>query len=197
MHAVDVIGRIPANDGRRSCTPRHTIDVNSLVSAVVSKVLARAQRKVVMDVVLSHRRPQVSADAGAMAFALAGVLAAQLQGFEDAESGLVKIVVDANPRTVRVAVLSEALPLLRFVRATETGPRGRLNRPDPTMAHCRRLIERQGGTLELAEQGGLIGFCIELPALPRHNAIGRATSLPSRGIEFIDARGLPLLALAA
>ena len=53
------------------------------------------------------------------------------------------------------------MPPLRFVRALQSDGRG--DDIDPTLAHCRRLVESRGGNLVLTEQGGRIGFAVELP----------------------------------
>lgn len=145
-------------------------DINLLVAEVAGRVAARADvGRADIELDLTPCVPEIAGDPRLTAFAIAGVLVAQLHSVED--GGAVRIRTEANAQTVKVSILSDALPLLDFIRAIEADD------GDPTMIHCRRLIEQVGGWMQLRADQGLVGFELNLPALPRTVSTGMQAPL--------------------
>ena len=172
----------PAND--YNCGPKYIFaDVELLVATTVARVTARVQPEfvnVMLD--LSADGALVAADPTSLAFALAGVLGAVLRAADD--NGVdqnLHIVVTETDRVVRISIAGPDVPPLRMIRALSGDPAPSL--VDPTVVHCRHLIERQGGTLGLGACAGELAVELCLPALPR-----------SGGLRVIAPRSLRALA---
>jgi hypothetical protein len=103
-----------------------------------------------------------------LAFAISGVLGAEVRGIDSRVGGTVTVELRADAHTVTVVMTSDELPPLSCVRALATAEPGRRasGDVDPTVAHCRRIVEAQGGKLELIAREGRIGFAIDFPRLP-------------------------------
>ena len=115
-----------------------------------------------VQLVLAPGRHVVQGDPVALSFALSGILAAQLRAADDSDDGLIAVTTAADAHGVRVTISSNGIPPLEFVRAVAGD--GSANVGDPTLAHCRRLIEGEGGRLCLIEQAGRIAMCVMFPA---------------------------------
>ncbi|MCR9164156.1 MAG: hypothetical protein ACE37F_24495 [Nannocystaceae bacterium] len=151
----------PANDSGAAFSVR-THQVNTLVAGVVGQVAARVQSKRVnIALRLAAGDPTVATEPGELAFVVGAILGAALRIVEEERGEYVGVQVAAARSTVRISVTTDGVPPLRFVRALD--PRGTSDDVDPTLAHCRRLIEACGGALVLTEHGGRLGFALEIP----------------------------------
>jgi hypothetical protein len=65
---------------------------------------------------------------------------------------------------------------------------------DPTLAHCRRLVESQGGSLVLEQRGNEIALALRLPVAPASKGTRVSASLRKPAPW---ATGPAVLALAA
>ncbi len=169
---VTDIAAAPANDCAFGPSLRHAVEVNAMVGRVVGHVMSKMTAGPNVDVQLSlvPGRPMVQADPVALSFALSGVLTAQLQSVDDPEEGgHIRISTSATVHGVSVTFSSSSIPPLGLVRAV--APEGDPTLGDPTVAHCRRLIEAQGGTLGLVEQNGRIALRIALPPAVPSNVV--------------------------
>ncbi len=150
-----------ANDSGATFNVR-THQVNMLVAGVVGQVAARVQsQNVNIALRLAPGDPTVASEPSELAFLLGAMLGSALRIVHEERGDYVGVQVSAARSTVRIAVTTDGVPPLRFVRALD--PRGTSKDVDPTLAHCRRLAEACGGQLVLTEQGGRIGFALELP----------------------------------
>ncbi len=171
----------PAND--YSCGPKYIFaDVELLVATTVARVTARVQPEfinVMLD--LSADGAVVAADPISLAFALAGVLGAVLRAADDngVDENLHIVVTEAD-RVVRISIAGLDVPPLRMLRALSDDPAQSL--ADPTVVHCRHLIELQGGTLGLGACGGELAVEVCLPALPRS---GRLRVVAPRSLRAV------------
>ena len=151
----------PANDSGAAFSVR-THQVNMLVASVVGQIAARVQPKNVnIALRLAHGDPTVAAEPSELAFVVGAMLGAALRIVEEERGEYVGVSVSAARSMVRISVTTDGVPPLHFVRALD--PRGTSSDVDPTLAHCRRLVEACGGALVLAEQGGRLGFALEIP----------------------------------
>jgi hypothetical protein len=160
-----------ANDSAAYARPKWQVaDVNVLVSNVVGHVAARAQpANVCIELALAPGRPVIMGDPTELAFAVSGVLGAEVRGIDAEAGGTVTVELDTDARTVTVVMTSDELPPLSCVRAL--GPTEPGQDVDPTVAHCRRIVEAQGGRLELVARDGRIGFAIQFRRLPLSTGI--------------------------
>lgn len=192
--ATDIVTDVtaaPANDCASGSGIRHAIDVNAMVGRVVGHVVSKLASGPNVDVQLDlvPGRHIVQVDPVALSFALSGILAAQLESADDPEEGgSVSISTNAGVHGVSVTFSSNGIPPLGFVRAVAAEADPSLG--DPTIAHCRRLIEEQGGTICLVEQGGRIALRIALPPAMPSNVV----PMPSRHASPRLAAGLHLVA---
>lgn len=155
-----------ANDsGTYDATHHHVCDLNVLVAGVVGLVSGRVQpNKVNVELSLAPGRPLVHGDPKDVAFAFSGVLGAQLRALEESDGGDLRVETRFDGETVQILVSASDLPPLGFIRAVQPGFCA--GDSDPTLVHCRRLIEAYGGKIELIARDGLIGFGISLPTIP-------------------------------
>jgi len=169
----------PANDSGAAFAVR-THQVNTLVAGVVGQVAARVQSKNVnIALRLAPGDPSVATDPSELSFIFGAMLGAALRIVEEERGEYVGVQVSAERSAVRIAVTTDGVPPLQFVRALD--PRGCGGEVDPTLAHCRRLVEAVGGALVLIEQGGRLGFALELP---RAILSPRIRLLPDTCAEF-------------
>lgn len=169
----------PANDSGAAFSVR-THQVNMLVAGVVGQVAARVQSKSVnIALRLAAGDPTVTTDPSELAFVVGAILGAALRIVDEEGGEYVGVRVAAARSTVRISVTTDSVPPLRFVRALD--PRGTSKDVDPTLAHCRRIIEACGGALVLAEHCGRIGFALEIP---RVILSPRIRLLPDTQAEF-------------
>lgn len=159
----------PANDSSPTHSARWT-DANLLVATTVARVSAFLQpHRANVSLGLCPGHPVIAGDSTTLAFALAGVLGALLRSL-DADQGVDTAVADSTLRVsvgetderVRITVALPDVPPLGIVRALAGNDRD----SDPTVAHCRRLIESCGGTLALADADGVLAFAMVLPRCP-------------------------------
>ncbi|TPV95516.1 MAG: hypothetical protein B7733_09695 [Myxococcales bacterium FL481] len=144
-------------------------DVNRLVSGVVHQLSRRLiEHRVLLELDLCPGAPSVSGDPQQLAFVLEGILAAEMESVADVERGVIRIKTSVSPDAVKISVLGNSLPLLRFIRAVAEDESG-LGDMDPTVAHCRRVLEELGGWIELRDERGFVGFELNIPALPLCN----------------------------
>jgi hypothetical protein len=168
-----------ANDGPgRDALASEWTDVNLMVATTVARVSAQLRPlhvNVALD--LDGRDPMVRGDATALAFALSGTLGAlirtadQICGDHD-----LKVRVTAQQHHICVAMVGDELPSLEVLRALVGNADPRIS--DPTVAHCRRLIEAEGGSLVLEQQDGEIALALRLPVAPA--TIGPRVPAPRR-----------------
>lgn len=139
-----------------------THQVNMLVAGLVGRVAARVQSKSVnIALRLAPGDPTVTTDPGELSFVIGAVLGAALRIVEEERGEYVGVHVSAARSKVRISITTDGVPPLRFVRALDAcGTSGDV---DPTLAHCRRLVEARGGALILTEEDGRLGFALELP----------------------------------
>jgi hypothetical protein len=141
-------------------------DLNLLVASVVGDVTAQMQpERVNVGLVLTPNRPIVHGDSTELAFAISGIIGSQLRALEDADGGDLRVETRVEGSSVHLFIAGDDLPPIGFVRAVDPNAYGS-GAIDPTLAHCRRLIERCGGRIELVERDGFIGFSVVLPTLP-------------------------------
>lgn len=170
----------PANDSGMHGPTVRTHQVNMLVASVVGQVAARVQsERVNIALRLAPGDPAVATEPSELAFVVGAVLGAALRIVDEERGEYVGVQVSAERSAVRIAVTTDGVPPLRFVRALD--PRGTGGDVDPTLAHCRRLLEACGGALVLTEQGGRLGFAVELP---RAILSPRIRLLPDTCAEF-------------
>jgi len=150
-----------ANDSGSASGVR-THQVNMLVASVVGQVAARVQSKRVnIALRLAAGDPTVATEPSELAFVVGAVLGAALRIVDEERGEYVGVQVSAARASVCISVTTDGVPPLRFVRALD--PSGIGGDVDPTLAHCRRLVEACGGSLCLTELGGRLGFAVELP----------------------------------
>jgi hypothetical protein len=146
-------------------------DVELLVATTVARVTARMQPEfvnVVLD--LSAHESMVAGNPTSLAFALAGILGALLRAAEEnGEDEVLRVVVTERHHVVRVSIAGPDVPPLRMIRAL-SGERD-VGMADPTVAHCRRIVEREGGSLGLATCAGELAVELSLPCYPQDRGI--------------------------
>jgi len=153
----------PANDTAPARSQRWT-DANLLVATTVARVSACLQPQIHVALGLCADHPVIAGDSTTLAFALSGVLAALLRSVEaDGEDATLRVSVTEAAERVRIIVALPDVPPLGIVRALASEGR---EGADPTVAHCRRLVESCGGTMALADAGGVLAFAIVLPRCP-------------------------------
>lgn len=169
-------------DAANDCAagPAYTLtDVELVVATTVARVTARVQPQfvnVVLD--LSADGAVVDGNPTALAFALAGILGGLLRAADDnGDDEVLRIVVTEQHRQVRVSIAGPDVPPLRMIRALSGHSSGAM--ADPTVAHCRRLIEHEGGTLRLGTCAGELAVELCLPAHPQ-----------GRGVRVLPPRSL-------
>ncbi|MEE9384447.1 MAG: hypothetical protein V3V08_13670 [Nannocystaceae bacterium] len=168
-------------------------DINLLVRDVIQKISRRLrQDSVTIELDLCPGVPEVAGDPQLMAFVIAGVIAAESESVADAERGVIRIKTEARPDCVKISVLGNSMPLLRFIRAISHAD-GTPGEMDPTMANCRRLLEAQGGWMELGDDADFVGFELNIPALPLCNPV---RLFPSANVSVCTGRG-PNLCIAS
>lgn len=171
---VTDVEAVAANDCATGQTRRHALEVNALVGRVVGHVMSKQPAGPTADVqlVMAPGRHLVQSDPVALSFALSGILAAQMSSVD--EGGSVTVATAADTRGVRVTISTDDVPPLAFVRAISGDGDSQLG--DPTLAHCRRLVEEQGGSVGLVEQDGRIALCIAFPPVLPSNVVPLGSS---------------------
>lgn len=154
-----------ANDSTSG--PDYTFaDVELLVATTVARVTARVQPEfvnVVLD--LSAHDAIVAGNPTTLAFALAGILGSLLRAADEyGDDEVLRIAVDHHGPNVRVTLAGSFVPPLRMVRAL-SGTAGQ-ELADPTVAHCRRIVEHLGGSLRLGSSAGELAVELSLPSCP-------------------------------
>lgn len=159
-----------ANDCAHGHGQPRVVDVNVLVGRVVAHVMAKVSGgpNVDLQLVLAPGRHVVQGDPVALSFALSGILAAQLRAADEGD-GDIAVTTAASGEGVRVMISNNGIPPLEFVRAIAND--GGTKVGDPTLAHCRRLIEAEGGRLCLVEQAGSIALCVVFPPVLPTNVL--------------------------
>ncbi len=172
-----------ANDSGIAHNRHATRQINTLVASVVGQVAARVQPKNVnIQLRLAAGEPTVSTDPAELAFVVAAVLGAAVRVVDEENGEFVGVDVSAARRSIRILITSDEVPPIRFVRALD--PNGCSEDVDPTLAHCRRIIEARGGSLVLTEQGGRLGFAIDLPRVYLSPRVHLLTSVSRSVPEF-------------
>lgn len=146
-------------------------DVNLLVATAVARVTAHmSPRNLNVVLQLAAGQPTVAGDGTAIAFAMAGVLAARLRACDEGgEHDDIHVVVVERDRHVRVFIAGHDVPPLGMVRALAQDAQD--SHCDRTVAHCRRLVEGLGGTLRLGQCGDELAVELSLPACPQGPAV--------------------------
>lgn len=157
--AANDSGIFRRNEDHPSC------DLNVLVTKVLGHVTNHVRpERANVTLSLAPGRPIVHVDPIELAFAISGTLTASLRAMEDSDSGDLRVETRLEGDSAQVFIAGSDLPPLGFVRAVEPScPPGAT---DPTLAHCRRLVEGYGGRIDLVERDGWIGFAIMLPTYP-------------------------------
>ena len=180
---VTVVDCPAANDCAQHRQQRHAVDVNAMVGRIVGHVMSKLPQGPSIDVqlVLAAGRRVIEGDPVALSFALSGILTATLASTEEGE---VSVTTAADTDGVRITIASDGVPPLGLVRAIA----GDASMGDPTLVHCRRLIEAQGGSIRLVEDSGRIALQVAFPSvcpsnlvpLPRPAAVKPAMRSPSQ-----------------
>lgn len=146
-------------------------DVELLVATTVARVTARVQPEhvnVVLD--LAAHDAVVAGNPTTLSFALAGILGALLRAAEEnGDDAILSIVVTEQDRSVCVSIAGPDVPPLRMIRALSGEPG--VSMADPTIAHCRRLVEAEGGSLGLGACAGELAVQLSLPCTPQDPGI--------------------------
>jgi hypothetical protein len=162
----------PANDTLRQLSR----DVNLLIAKVVGDLTARLQpRHVNLCLLLATQRPLIHADPTELAFGLSGIIGSHLTAIDQAGQSALEVSVYVDSGQVVIRTGSANIPPISMVRALQAecaDPRAQ----DPTVAHCRRLLEAQGAVVELTQYGDNMGFSIALPIVP----VSRPAASPLR-----------------
>ena len=181
-----------ANDGPCADASEWT-DVNLIVATTVARVSARMRPafvNVALD--LDGGDPMVAGDATALSFALAGTLGALVRAAEEAgDEQDLRVRVTAYEHQVCVAIVGGEVPPLSVLRALTGGADPTMC--DPTVAHCRRLIEAEGGSLVIAECDGELALALRLPVAPA----GKGSRVPAPLRRKASRAARPMLALVA
>lgn len=169
---VSDVAMAPANDCAVHGTRRKVVDVNMLVGRVVGHVMSKQHAGPTADVqlTLAPGRHRLAVNAVALSFALSGILTAQMASIEGPEDNGVRVTTTADLRGVAVTISGDTIPPLGFVRAIASESSD-ASLGDPTLAHCRRLIEEQGGSIGLVEDGGRIALRIAFPPVLPVNVV--------------------------
>jgi hypothetical protein len=181
-----------ANDCSPTTEGRGVSDLNLLVTDVVGHVTAqRCPHGVSVELSLAHGRPMIDADATELRFAVAGIVGAMMRSLEGGDDETLRVEVRADDHAVEIVIAAREVPPLGYIRAlAESIDPARAG--DPTLRHCRRLVERQGGTVGLAAENGLFGVAVAFPTVKTHR--------PDRVLALRAPRrntGVCLAALAA
>ncbi|HWB74665.1 MAG TPA: hypothetical protein VG755_06910 [Nannocystaceae bacterium] len=183
-----------ANDGPSADVSEWT-DVNLIVATTVARVSARMRPafvNVALD--LDGGDPMVAGDATALSFALAGTLGALVRAAEDAgDEQDLRVRVTAYEHQVCVAIVGGEVPPLSVLRALTGVPQLDPTMCDPTVAHCRRLIEAEGGSLVITECDGELALALRLPVAPA----GKGSRVPAPLRRKRSHAARPALALVA
>lgn len=188
LHSLELAPRADDHhgDAANDCSfgPGETFtDVELLVATTVARVTARVQPEhvnVVLD--LDAHESVVAGNPMTLAFALAGILGAVLRAAEEnGDDEVLHIVVTEHDHLVRVSIAGPDVPPLRMIRALSGDPGASMS--DPTVAHCRRLVEEEGGSLALGACAGELAVELCLPCIPQDRGIRllrprRATANP-------------------
>ena len=158
------------NDSHVASTP--WTDVNLLVATTVARVSTCLRPEHVnVELSLAEGQPVASGDSTALAFALSGTLSALLHGVdEEGNDGRLRVEVAEHHGQVLVSLIVHDVPPLGLVRALADGV-APASPTDPTVAHCRRLVEACGGTLRLASQNSGIAVEMRLRCCPLDNGL--------------------------
>lgn len=183
-----------ANDGPANVDASEWTDVNLMVATTVARVSARLRPELVnVALDLDESDPMVRGDATALAFALSGTLGALVHAAEESgDEQDLRVVVATQVCQVCVAILGGEVPPLPILRALTGDTDGQLS--DPTVAHCRRLIEEQGGSLTLTVLDGQLALALRFPVAPAGQ--GNRVPAPLRRPR-VPAVGRAVLALVA
>ena len=163
----ELMGSAANDSGVRRRPEYHISDLNVLVAGIVGHVAGRVvPERVNIALHLAPNPPLVDGDPTEIAFAISGVLSAELRAIDDSDGGEVRVEVFNASGTAKVVITAEEVPPLDLIRAVASSSgRDADMSIDPTLAHCRRLIEAHGGTIELAEHEGRLGFVLAFPTV--------------------------------
>lgn len=157
---ADLAADAAANDGPVPGTRTRWTDMNLLVATTVARVSAHLTSSgghVTLQLAAGH--PVALGDSAALQFALAGLLTAMLADHE----AHVRVEVGEDEHDVCVAIVSDSLLPLAVVQALSPDT---LGDGDPTVSHCRRLVEACGGRLTLTEDQGELALQMNVPRCP-------------------------------
>ena len=163
---VTAVDAPAANDCAQQRPVRRALEVNAMVGRVVGHVMSKLAEGPSIDVqlVLAAGRRVIEGDPVALSFALSGILTATLAAAEDGE---VAVTTAADTNGVQITIAADGVPPLRLVRAVA----GDASMGDPTLVHCRRLIEEQGGSIRLVEDHGRIALQVAFPSVVPSNVV--------------------------
>ena len=152
-----------------------TVDLNKIVTHVAGDVAARVNASTVdIQLKLSPGRLDVSVDEEVAAFVLSGLLVAMVRTLDEDGTGHARIQTEQGRDEVVATVTTSGGPSIATVRAVES----RDFDGDPTIAHCRRLLEDNGGQLRLTDAEGHVGICVAMPRTTPQSDQQRAVALP-------------------
>jgi hypothetical protein len=168
-----------ANDSRPSHMPEScTADVNQIVARTIAHLTPVAIKKnVQIELDMAPSVPLVAITPTELSFALAGFMGSLLEGIDDPTEARIRIETRVQGQDVRVRLLGSSLPAMKVVRALTSEAENEAS-ADPTVAHCRRLVEDQGGFTDLVQSGQLLGIGLAFPALSGYHPVslsGRLT----------------------
>jgi len=192
-HANLDLGVDAANDSTSGPECAFT-DVELLVATTVARVTAHVQPEFV-NVALDLSAPDaiVVGNPTSLAFALAGILGSLLRAAdENGDDEVLRIVVTEDGPHVRVTLAGPDVPPLRMIRALSGSPLQEM--ADPTVAHCRRIVEHFGGSLRLGSSAGELAVELCLPAYPQGKGL---RVLAPRSLRLCEPEAQPRPAFAS
>lgn len=157
-------------------TPGSTgVDLNKIVTHVAGDVAARVNASTVdIQLKLAQGPLDVPVDEEIAAFVLSGLLVAMVRSLDEDASGHARIETRRERDEVIATVTTSGGPSVATVRAVES----RDFDGDPTIAHCRRLLEDCGGQLRLTDSECHVGVCVAIPRSRPGSDESRAVALP-------------------
>lgn len=147
----------PRGHAQRPGTPR---EINRIVTEISGEVAARMRGdNIDFQLNLAAAPQEAPIDDDTLEFVLSGVLVATAREVRVDADARIFIGTSGRSDEITVTVASNGIPSIATVRAIESTDYD----GDPTIAHCKRLIESAGGRLALTERDGTLGVEIAIP----------------------------------
>lgn len=142
-------------------------DFNGLLRGVVRSVLAARGGVSELELRLAPELHESVASPDLLEFVVGGVLTQQVEGFDRSEAAVIRVTTSSDERTTTIRILAKNPPSIAAVRAISSPMSlAKACGGNAVMVHCRRILEDLGGSLELYEEDGMVGFALILPKIP-------------------------------